>query len=154
MARTTVLLFITRMQELIDLSGISSLSKADAKRIIWMEESWRFLNQFLLVPTFLIMLCSSCFVRISFCSSCLSSWRNIVVFRRPRTAVLERPAAGDEGKPPGTAAQVTPPKGIMHVWCLLVLEHSKLVSVGSKMMLIALTWSAPIPQAQRMKSPA
>ena len=41
-----------------------------------------------------------------------------MVFRRPSTAVLERSAAKGGGKPPGTAAQVTPPKGIMHAWCL------------------------------------
>jgi hypothetical protein len=112
-----------------------------------MEESRRFLKQFLLVPSFSIM-CSSCFVRILFCSSCLSAWRDIVVFRRPRTAVLERSAAGSGGKPPGTAAQVTPHEGIMHVRCLSILKRSRSVSVGSKMMLlIALTWSATIPQA-------
>jgi hypothetical protein len=45
----------------------------------------------------------------------------------------------------------------MHAWCLAlssILKCSRLVLVGSNMMLIALTWSALIPQAQRMKSPA
>jgi hypothetical protein len=41
-----------------------------------------------------------------------------VVLRRPRTAVLVMSAAGGGGKPPGIAAQVTPPEGIMHAWCL------------------------------------
>jgi len=67
--------------------------------------------------------------------------------------VLESSAVGGGGKPPGTAAQVTPPEGIMHAWYLLILKRSRSVSVGSKRMLIALTRSAPIPQAQRMKSP-
>ena len=153
LAKATVLLLIMCLRELTSLSGISSLSRADAKRIIWMEDSWRFLNQFLLVPSFSIM-CSSCFVRILFCSSCLSAWRKIVVFRRLRTAELERSAAGGGGKPPGTAAQGNPPEGIMQARCLSILKHSRSESVGLKMMPIALTWSAPIPQGQRMKSPA
>ena len=139
------------LQESTGSLGISSLSKADAKRNILMEESWRCLNRFLLVPSFSIM-CSSCFVRIFFCSSCSSAWRDIVVFRRPRTAVFERSAAGRGGKPTGTAAQVTPLEGVMHAWCLSILKRSRSMSVGSKMMLIALTRSAPIPQSQRMKS--
>jgi hypothetical protein len=67
--------------------------------------------------------------------------------------VFERSAAGSGGKPPGTAAQVTPLDGTMHAWCLSVLKRSRLLLVGSKKMLIALTQSAPIPQAQIMKSP-
>ena len=43
-------------------------------------------------------------MRILFCSSCLSAWRDIVVFRRPRTAGLEKLAAGGGGKTPETAA--------------------------------------------------
>ena len=72
------------------------IANPDAKRIIWMEESWRVLKRFLLVPSFSIM-CSSCFVRILFCSSCSSVWRDIFVFRRPRTAVLEKLTAGSGG---------------------------------------------------------
>jgi len=89
-ARATVLLFIICLQESTDLSGISSLSKAESKRIIWMEESWRFLNWFLLVPSILIM-CSICFMMILFCSSCLSAWHNIIVLRRSRTPVCCKP---------------------------------------------------------------
>ena len=132
------------LEESTGLSGISLLSRADAKRIIWMEDSCRFLNWFLLVPSFSIM-CSSC---------CSSAWCEIVVFRRLRTAELERSAAGGGGKPPRTAAQGNPPEGIMQAWCLSILKRSRLESVGLKMMPIALTQSAPIPQAQRMKSPA
>ncbi len=77
-------------------------------------------------------MCLSCFVRILFCSSCLSAWCDIVVFRRPRTAVLERLAAGSGGKPPGTAAQVTPLKENKHVWCLSILKRSRSVWWGRK----------------------
>ena len=55
LAKATVLLLIMCLREFTSLSGISPLSRADAKRIIWMEDSCRFLNQFLLVPSFLIM---------------------------------------------------------------------------------------------------
>jgi hypothetical protein len=68
----------------------------------------------ILACSFLCIMCSSCFVRILFCSSCSSAWCDTVVFRRPRTAVFERSAAGSGGKPPGTAAQVTPLEGAMH----------------------------------------
>ena len=59
--------------------------------------------------------------------------------------MFERSAAGSGGKPLVTAAQVTPLEGAMHAWCLSVLKRSRSMSVGSKMMLIELTQSAPIP---------
>jgi hypothetical protein len=83
-------------------------------------------------------MCSSCFVKILFCSTCLSAWHKIVVFRRLKTAELERSAAGGVGKPPGAAAQVNPPEGIMQAWCLSILKRSRSESVGSNMMPVAL----------------
>ena len=37
--------------------------------------------------------------------------------------------AGGGGKPPAMAAQATPPEGLMHAWCQLILKRSK-VGVG------------------------
>ena len=50
--RATFLLFMFHLQESTGLSGIWLLSKAGEKRIIWVDESWRCLNRFLLVPSF------------------------------------------------------------------------------------------------------
>jgi len=68
--------------------------------------------------------------------------------------VLVMSAAGGGGKPPGIAAQVTPPEGIKHSWCLSILKNLRSMSVGSKMQLVALTLPAPTVHAQSKKSPA
>ncbi len=68
--------------------------------------------------------------------------------------MLVMSAAGGGGKPPGIAAQVTPPEGIKHAWCLSILKSSRLMLVGSKMQLVALTLPALTAHAQSKKSPA
>jgi hypothetical protein len=57
------------------------------------------------------------------------------------------------GKPPGMAVQVSLPEGLMHARCCLVLKRSRSVSVGMKMILVAVSRPSPLPQAHRMKSP-
>jgi hypothetical protein len=64
--------------------GTVLLSMADAKRNILVVNLYKFLTLFLDDPSFSTM-CSNCFMRIMFCTSCLLTWWAMVALRRLST---------------------------------------------------------------------
>ncbi len=147
--RATVLQFMKRLQDLTGLVRTVLLSSAEAKGIILIVNSWKCLIMFF-CGLYCLIICLSCLESSLFYSSCLSAWREIVVFRRPRT--IKFLTAGGRGITPAAAAQGAVLGVEMHVWWCSILKHSKLLLFGLIVNFISEMRPALTSRAQRMKS--